>query len=72
MSAVAPGIPDYLTAAEVGGLYGVTPRQARIWAKAGKVTATRTPSGRWRFPSAQFAGLISDAGGIPPRRGSAS
>ena len=69
MSAVAPGIPEYLTAAEVGGLYGVTVRQVRIWARAGKVTGARTPGGGpWRFPSAQFAGLIRDAGGIPPRR----
>ena len=68
MSAIAPGIPEYLTAAEVGALYRVTPRQARIWASAGKVTATRTPGGRWRFPSAQFADLIRAAGGIPPQR----
>ena len=69
MSAVAPGIPDYLTAAEVGGLYGVTVRQVRIWARAGKITGSRTPGGGpWRFPSAQFADVIRAAGGIPPRR----
>jgi excisionase family DNA binding protein len=73
MSAVAPGIPEYLTAAEVSGLYGVTARQVCIWARAGKIAGTRTPGGRsWRFPAAQFADLIRAAGGIPPQRGSAS
>ena len=69
MSAVAPGIPEYLTTAEVAGLYGVTARQVGIWARAGKITGSHTPGGRaWRFPSAQFADLISAAGGIPQRR----
>ena len=69
MSAVAPGIPEYLTAAEVGGLYGVTVRQVRIWARAGKITGTRTPGGGpWRFPSAQFAEIIAEVGGIPQQK----
>jgi len=68
MSAVAPGIPEYLTAAEVCGLYGVTARQPCIWARDGKITGIRTPSGRWRFPSAQFADVIRDNGGIPQQK----
>ena len=73
MSAVAPGIPEYLTAAEVAGLYGVTASRVRIWARDGKITGARTPGARrrgpWRFPSAQFADLIRAGGGIPQQRG---
>ena len=73
MSTVAPGIPEYLTTAEVAGLYGVTARQVGIWARAGKITGSHTPGGEHRggpcrFPSAQFAEIIRAAGGIPQRR----
>jgi excisionase family DNA binding protein len=69
MSAVAPGIPEYLTAAEVAGLYGVTASRVRYWARTGLLTGTRTPGGRsWRFPAAQFADVIRASGGIPPQR----
>ena len=65
--------PDYLTAAEVAALYGVTRRQVTIWARAGKITGIHTPGGArargpWRFPAAPCAERIRDAGGIPPRR----
>jgi excisionase family DNA binding protein len=50
--------PEYLTSAEVAALYRVSIKQVALWARDGKLTAVRTPGGRYRFPSAQFAGVI--------------
>ena len=69
MTAIAPGIPEYLKTSEVAALYGVAQSRVRIWARAGKITGTHPGGGHWRFPSVQFAEVIRANGGIPPRRG---
>ncbi|WP_456247294.1 helix-turn-helix domain-containing protein [Longispora urticae] len=48
-----PGKPRaYLTAGEVAAKFLVTSRTARLWARAGKLGAFRTPGRQWRFPRA--------------------
>lgn len=41
----------WLTRTEVADLYDVSPQTVWRWAAAGRIPATRTPSGGWRFPA---------------------
>lgn len=44
----------WLTAAEVSGLYGVTPQAVYKWLQDGRLEGERTPGGSWRVPAEQF------------------
>jgi excisionase family DNA binding protein len=46
--------PEWLSAAQVATLYGVTPQAVYKWIDAGRVRAERTPGGSWRLAADQF------------------
>jgi predicted site-specific integrase-resolvase len=47
-----------LTAREVGDLFRVGPGTPPRWAKAGKLTVIRTPSGHHRFLESEISALL--------------
>lgn len=46
-----------LKAAEVAEMWRVNQATVRRWAQTGQVPAFRTPTGRWRFPTAEIRAL---------------
>lgn len=50
-----PGVPTvYLTADEAARILRVAPRTLIVWAMEGRVPASRTPGGHWRFVEADL------------------
>lgn len=45
--------------ADVADLFDVEPVTVVEWAKTGKIRATRTPGGRWRFHPADVEALVA-------------
>lgn len=48
-----------LTPSEVARLFGVDRKTVSRWATAGRVNATRTPGGHWRFRETEIHELLS-------------
>ena len=57
MSGAQP--PEYLTPAEAAALLRVSTSQLARLAQAGVIQAGKTPGGRYRYPSAQFADVYA-------------
>ena len=53
---------DLLTGTEVAGVFRVRPNAVARWAREGKLTPVRTPSGRQRFLRGEVDALLR---GIP-------
>lgn len=52
-----------LTPAEVAAMFRVDPKTVSRWARAGKMTAIRTPGGHRRYLSSEVRALLT---GLPP------
>jgi excisionase family DNA binding protein len=57
------GSSTLMTSAEVARIFRVDPKTVNRWARAGKLRAITTPTGRWLFRSEQIAELLRDADG---------
>jgi excisionase family DNA binding protein len=51
-----------LTVGEVARLFRVDPKTVTRWARAGKLSAIRTPGGHRRFPEAEVRRLLARRG----------
>ncbi len=51
-----------LTPAEVAALFRVDPKTVTRWARAGRLTAVRTPGGHRRYHAAEVHRLLERAG----------
>jgi excisionase family DNA binding protein len=54
---------ELLTSAEVAEQFGVDRRTVALWAKRGRLKATRTPGGQHRFPAGEIRRLLDADGG---------
>lgn len=52
-----------LTPGEVAAIFRVHARSVTRWAKAGKLSATRTPGGHHRFRESDVRALLASEGG---------
>ena len=52
---------DWITAAEVGRLFGVSRNTVRSWANGGLIPAHRLPSGRLRYRREDIVALLGES-----------
>lgn len=57
------GIGPLLTPAEVADMFRVDPKTVSRWAKAGRISAVRTPGGHRRFREAEVLALLGAPAG---------
>jgi excisionase family DNA binding protein len=54
-----PADERLMTPAEVAAAFRVDSKTVSRWAKAGKISSTRTPGGHRRFPEAEVRALLN-------------
>jgi excisionase family DNA binding protein len=54
-----PADERLMTPAEVAAAFRVDAKTVSRWAKAGKISSTRTPGGHRRFPEAEVRALLN-------------
>jgi excisionase family DNA binding protein len=59
MSGEQVGWGVHLTPSEVAAIFNVDPKTVTSWAKAGKLSAVRTPGGHRRFPLSEIVELMA-------------
>jgi excisionase family DNA binding protein len=55
---IKPEVP-LLTPGEVAAMLGVDPKTVSRWARAGKLSAIRTPGGHRRYSKTEVTGLLN-------------
>jgi excisionase family DNA binding protein len=55
---ISQDMPDLMTPAEVAAVFRVDPKTVTRWARAGRLSSIRTPSGHRRFRTAEIRALL--------------
>lgn len=57
-----PDLPEVLKADRVASLFQVDPKSVARWARSGKLTGFRSPSGSWLFRRAEVERFLNSGG----------